>query len=251
MKLSRIAAAFIAALVLSSGQTASADLMTDMLNMLKKSGGKMSKEQLMQMAEENGFSSEDNADAVIPGLYSVSDSRYEWTQGEGKEYKVLLKDKGMEIESKSNEISAFSTVEIPFDVENESFTFGVNFLGAKPDDEKRIGLMFDFADNRNYRAITIGKKMFSYIVCREGQISIVKTGLIKPNKIFANLRIERKGDKMKFFLNDIEVTTMNKVKLENAVFGAMVVGKHKANLVSYIFNMDDEREDTEQSTSDI
>lgn len=185
----------------------------------------------------------------IPGIYPMTEPRFEWSQGDTKEMKVVLEEKGLVIENKSDKTSALSIVELPLDAENDSFVYGIMFDKVKPDDEKRVGLILDFADNRNYKAIMIGRKMYSYVVSRDGVTSVVKTGLIKSGKGVSTLYISRTGDKIDIFLNGLESGQIKKVKMENNVFGILVEGKQKVAVPAFIFAMPDRNgEDTEVST---
>ncbi len=198
-----------------------------------------------------GFNGEDYSSLKsIP----VSDTQYEWSQDDSKKIKVLIdKDDNLVMKSKEDGGIAMSTVELSVDVQKDEYVFGVSFTEPKPEEEgKSFGMILDYENNRNYKAIYIYKKKFEYMSVEDGESSVVKTGLLKFNKKSKDksntLLIHHVDEKIIMVLNGLEMTTMKRVKLNNPVFGAFVSGKNEAVISSFIFNVA-ERKDSEQSTT--
>ncbi|MDE5800118.1 MAG: hypothetical protein K2H74_03725 [Paramuribaculum sp.] len=183
-------------------------------------------------------------------IFDVSDPAYDWTQTDSKKIKVEIKGDGLVMESKEEDGVAFTIAELPIDIEEGSeFMFGVTLLGPKLDDKKSLGIIFDYEDARNYKALAIYKKQFDYFVVKDGTVSSVKTGLVKMKGNTYTIVMTRENGKVEFKLNDLEICTLKKVSITNAMFGAFIHGKMKALMPCfYMHNAD--HEDTEQSTTD-
>ncbi len=182
----------------------------------------------------------------------VSDLRYEWSQDESKEIRVLIEDDELVMKSKDDEGTAMSIVELPVDVQNDEYVFGLSFTEPKPEEEKSFGMIMDFENNRNYKAIRIYKKKFEYVSVEDGKSLVVKTGLLKFNKKSKDksntLLIHHIGGNVTIVVNGLEMTTLKRLKLNNPVFGAFVSGKNEAVVPSFQFKVV-ERVDAEQSTT--
>lgn len=190
-------------------------------------------------------------DDSINTVFSVSDSEYEWSEIDKKKIKVLLNSKGLEFESKEDDGVAWSIVELPINVENNrEFIFGVNIQGPKLDDQKSIGMLFDYEDNRNHKGITIFKKQYEYFVVKDGVRSSVKTGLVKIKGNTYKLNLKRENGGIEFTLNDIEVCKLRRISINNSYFGVYIKGKMKALMPNFIMYVP-EQEDIEQSTTDM
>lgn len=183
-------------------------------------------------------------------IFDVSDPEYDWSQTDSKKMKVELKNEVLMLASKENDGVAYTIAELPIDIEEGSeFMFGVTLLAPKLDDKKSLGIIFDYEDARNYKALAIYKKQFDYFVVKDGTVSSVKTGLVKMKGNTYTIVMTRENGKVEFKLNDLEICTLKKVSITNAMFGAFIHGKMKATMPCfYMHNAD--REETEQSTTE-
>lgn len=183
-------------------------------------------------------------------LVAINDPQYEWSQYDDKLGKSELKDDYLQLESKKDETPALAVTEISYFNPDTPFLFGVWLKEADINDEKGVGIVFDYADNRNYKSILIAKKNYMYTVCKDGMTSIVKRGLVKHGKTGINMMIRLENDKMHFYLNGLEQATVNKVSAENQNFGIIVSPKGKCKLISFTFGIPTETSESEQSTSE-
>lgn len=183
-------------------------------------------------------------------LVAINDPQYEWSQYNDKFGKSELKDDYLQIESKKDETPALAVTEISYFNPDTPFLFGVWLKEADINDEKGVGIVFDYADNRNYKSILVAKKNYMYTVCKDGVTSIVKRGLVKHGKTGINMIIRLDGGKMYFYLNGLEQATVNKVSAENQNFGVIVSPKGKCKLISFTFGIPAETSESEQSTSE-
>lgn len=183
-------------------------------------------------------------------IYDVTNPNLEWSQTIEKDIKVILENDWLALESKKEEQTVFSVVDLPVNPEEDSFTYGIIMYGPKLDDKKNVGIIFDYADNRNYKGISINNRQYCYFAYKNGEYSIIKTGLIKVKGNIYNMQMAKQGDKVLFSLNNIEFAKLNKVKIENSLFGVLVKGKIKTKVVSLSFKVY-EKEDSEQSLTDM
>ena len=184
------------------------------------------------------------------GLVSVriDDPNYEWSQFDSKAGKCMIDKNGnLTLESKTDNQSVVTTTELNIDTESD-FDLMLSLL-AKPENGKNVGIVFDYENNRNYKAFIVNKKEFVYYVVEKGEVSIVKQGLVKPGKLISSLGFHKTGDKLTMMLNGVEVTTLKKVPLATPNFGLIVNGKYKVVLCGFTFRLDIP-DDEEQPTTD-
>lgn len=183
-------------------------------------------------------------------LVAINDPQYEWSQYDDKFGKSELKDEFLELEAKKDDIYAVTATEIPFFSPETPFIFGVWLKEADINDEKGVGIVFDVADNRNYKTIMVTKKNYMYTTCKDGVTSIAKRGLVKHGKSGINMIIRLGNGKMHFYLNGLEQATVNKVTAESQNFGVIVSPKGKCKIAAYTFGLPAETSESEQSTSE-
>lgn len=208
-------------------------------------------------------------------VFSVTDPEFEWSQIDTKKVKVSFKSQALQFESKLIDGFAYSVTELPIDVEDTpDFMFGFTLNGFKPSDASKteklsskltaqiesgnsgslmsgsFGMLFDYQDIRNYKAIAISKKVYQYYVVKDGVPSIIKSGPVKYKGDSFKLIMKRENGGIEFVLNGIEVCKLRKISLSSSYFGAFINGTGKAEMPSFIMYVP-EQEDTEQSTSDI
>lgn len=205
---------------------------------------------------------------------SASDPEYEWSQIDTKQIKVGFKSQSLQFESKQMNGFAYSVVELPIDPENNTdFLFGVNLTSYKvsgtndkianqlvsksnnPNGSSiyhlikgSFGLIFDYQDIHNYKAIAISQKEYQYYVMKDGTYSMIKSGPVKYTGDSFKLLMKRENGGAEFILNGIEVCKLRKLALTSSYFGVFINGKGKAEMPSFIFYVP-AQEETEQSTS--
>lgn len=204
--------------------------------------------------------------------FSPTDPEYEWSQIDSKQIKVEFKSQTLMFESKKFDGFAYSVTELPINVEDTpEFMFGFTLNGFRPSDKSKnealasrlmskagnsdniimmgsFGMLFDYQDIRNYKAIAIFQKTFQYYVVKDGILSMVKSGPVKHKGDSFKLIMLRENGGIEFLLNGIEVCKLRKINLSSSFFGVCINGKGKAEMPSFIMYIP-EQEDTEQSTS--
>lgn len=215
----------------------------------------------------------DNLEEYGQVEFSPTDPEYEWSQIDSKQIKVGFKSQTLMIESKKFDGFAYSVTELPINVEDTpEFIFGFTLNGFRPSDYSKnekiaskflkkagnlnnnvimmgsFGMLFDYQDIRNYKAIAIFKKTFQYYVVKDGIFSMVKSGPVKHKGDSFKLIMMRENGGIEFQLNGIEVCKLRKITLTSSYFGVYINGKGKAEMPSFMMYIP-EQEDTEQSTS--
>ncbi|MCH5222328.1 MAG: hypothetical protein J1F05_08430 [Muribaculaceae bacterium] len=187
------------------------------------------------------------------GLYMMNDPNFEWTLSDDKKAKINFSENGgLVLDSRVSNQVVYSTVELPLSPETDDFTYGATFV-ARLNENKFVGLLFDFVDSRNFKAIIVNNKVYRYQTVKDGNTSDVKNGLIKLGKkdIIEKLKIKKQGDKLTFEFNNQEITKISKVNVTEPVFGILVFGAFKAECSSFQFKIDNDEGDTEESTTDF
>ena len=182
---------------------------------------------------------------------SIDDTQYQWTQGKSKGQQALMSTNGLVISNKIEKEIYASTVELPVVVDTDDFIFGIVTSSTKLNENNGIVLIFDYQDDHNFKAIVINDSQYRYLKFSNGVANSVKTGLIKySNKNTLNtIYIQREGSTIYFYLNDVEYGVLKNVVINNAVFGAGVMGKASTTILKMIFHVDIPENDIEQSTT--
>lgn len=247
------ALSIIAAIVIGFfAPTASAKILGFSKGMEKKE--KVKREKSGLSAESSGdYSGEGSGNNSGDGLQEmkiipVDDPAYEWSQFEDKKGKAIMKQGMLLIESKDDKGSVASMVELDQDP-TANFVFLVA-LSAKPEENAEVGVVFDYKDNRNFKALLFSKKNFVYETVNGGEVSIVKQGFVKPGKEISVIQMDRNGDKVDVYLNGMDVTTLKRVDFETTNFGVIVGGKYKVLVRGFCYKSLDSGDDIEQSTVD-
>lgn len=118
------------------------------------------------------------------------------------------------------------------------------------EDNKFVGLVFDYENDKNYRAFVVSKKEYVYYSVEKGERSIVKQGLVKPGKLISQILLKYDSSKIEFLLNGIEVTTLKRISLNSSQLGIIIEGKTKAVCKDFMFYTINSETEHEESTSD-
>ena len=183
-------------------------------------------------------------------MIDITDPEYEWSQSDAKNACALMTEHGLMLKNKKSELITLSTVDLPFNIDNDEFTYSLNIFltGKKIDKDCTLGIVFDYEDNRNYKAVIINNSQYSYINIKEGVEHIKDTGLIKlPGHTFV-MSIKREGDIIYFSIDDIEYAKLRNVEIKHIKFGVLASGKQEVYIPQFLFDIAD-KEESEQSTT--
>lgn len=178
----------------------------------------------------------------------TTDPQFEWSQFKDKKGSAIISDKGLVLECKSAEHYVVSITEMYFNTETDNFGFSARFFGPKLSDTTKIGIVFDYFDSRNYKAITISKDQYTYFIVKDGMSSTVKTGLVKYFGTAYHLLMKKEADRIIFSLNGIEFAKLTRINIESPYMGVMLEGKGKTLIPSFTFEIEDQSEQEESTT---
>lgn len=190
-----------------------------------------------------------NADDIT-GLVLTSDPEFEWMQFDEKAGKAMLTKKGLELESKKDNNLIFSCCDLPLNVIDDDFSviFSMNPDGFS--DEKPFGIVYDYENDRNFKALLVFKKGFQLVEMAKGELSISRKGVYKAkNKKTMLIGITKENGKLTFTINGLQLATLKKVDIANPSFGFIVGNKAKLTC-NYLVYAIAPREDPDDPTAD-
>ncbi len=170
-------------------------------------------------------------------MISCSDPEYDWQQFEKKTGKALVTKKGLELESKKDDIYTLTFCELPVDVTEDNFVVRFDMSPAGFSDEKPFGIIFDYENATKYRMIVFLKKSYQFVTVDDGKMSVVKEGLYKLKGKNKSVTVDLKQYRGKLFcaINGLEMMKTKTPELKNPMFGFIVGPKSKmiCNSIGY------------------
>jgi len=158
---------------------------------------------------------------------SVCDTEYEWSQFDEKKSKAIIEKERLTIESKDDGQISYSVCEVPVNMRSDDFLVALKMSPESIDDKKPFGLIYDFKNDANFKAIVFLKKSFQIIECTDNEKYVVKKGLYKGKGKDFIISIMRKNNKLTFTLNDMYLTSQSNSELNYPVFGFVILNKGK------------------------
>lgn len=157
-------------------------------------------------------------------------NRFQWEEFYEKKASASIQEGYLELDCDEDDLSAWSVAELPIDVDRN---FDVSFsFQARVDDDSWFGIVFNYEDANNFNYLIVQEKQFRLVNRVNGVSSlsrrnaiILKEGKNKDVKIAMN----KKGKKLTFLVDDMEVISVTKSMTSN-VFGCIVVGDNTIKL---------------------
>ena len=157
-------------------------------------------------------------------------NRFQWEEFYEKKASASIQEGYLELDCDEDDLSAWSVAELPIDVDRN---FDVSFsFHADVDDDYWFGIVFNYEDANNFNYLIVQEKQFRLVNRVNGVSSlsrrnaiILKEGRNKDVKIAMN----KKGKKLTFLVDDMEVISVTKSMTSN-VFGCIVVGDNTIKL---------------------
>ena len=157
-------------------------------------------------------------------------NRFQWEEFYEKKASASIQEGYLELDCDEDDLSAWSVAELPIDVDR-NFDVSFNFH-ADVDDDYWFGIVFNYEDANNFNYLIVQEKQFRLVNRVNGVSSlsrrnaiILKEGRNKAVKIAMN----KKGKKLTFLVDDMEVISVTKSMTSN-VFGCIVVGDNTIKL---------------------
>lgn len=180
-----------------------------------------------------------SADFPIQGTYSmqfvsVDDPSAMWTQYEEKNAKALLRKNILLLESKNDGTSVVSCTEFPLNPKDEDFVAEFIFQPLEWGEDKSVGIVFDYKNERNYSLISLSKKSFLYQTCEKGEFSVIKRGVYKlvgrkfqksspipflADKNVYDVKLIKQHGTMYLLINDVEMARFKNIEINEPSMG--------------------------------
>lgn len=176
---------------------------------------------------------------------AVDDPLYEWMQYDEKEARCMLtKENILELDNRDPQSGAALTyTELPINMKDDEFRVNMVLAPVKISADHKVGVVFDFEDDRNLRYIVLDDKQFYIYSIRNGERALIKKGLykispfsssfiqsdlnVKGNKDNIMISLEKKNGKLTFMVNDLPMGTLKNIELNHPAFGFTAIGKTK------------------------
>lgn len=161
-------------------------------------------------------------------------NRFQWDEFYEKKTSASIQDGFLELKCDEDDLDALSIAELPIDIE-KNFDLAFNFH-VNVNDDYWFGIVFNYEDRNNFSYLLIQEKRFILFNKINGMTNairrlpiILKDGRDKDVKIAMN----KKGKKLTFLVDDMEVVTVTK-KVTNNVFGCIILGDNTIKLTEVI-----------------
>lgn len=188
-------------------------------------------------------------DFEVIELTGCNDPTYDWQQYDEKTGKALVTKKGLELESKKDDVYSMTFCELPISVKDDNYVVRFEMTPNEISDDKPFGVVYDVEDENNYRMLLIMKKSFRLMSVKDGKISVVKKGLYKLKDKSKKLDVNmlKLKDHLYFFVDGLEIYKSKCPEMENPNFGFVVSPKVKmvCNNIGFIKETPDDEEETD------
>lgn len=168
-----------------------------------------------------------------PEIMEVISPDFDWENFDNKQEKCKFKKNFLELECLKKDQHACTHTELDLDAINNDFIICFQLDVEKLDDEHRVGIVYDFEDQKNYHALCFGKKQFSLLKYENGDNVVKKTGLYKlDNKKRLLVTLKKKGKRVDFYLGSqyFPLMTLKDGKITNSSVGFYVENQTKINI---------------------
>lgn len=152
---------------------------------------------------------------------------FQWDEYYEKDCSSGIRDGYLLLENKEDEFRIWTSVEFPIDVD-KNFKVTFNLIPKEINDKTWFGIIFNYEDENNYSSFIVQEKSFRLLNRANGITSISKRSsiILKKGKN-KNVKIEliKKGKKLNFIVDDMDVLTISK-EVNFNIFGCIVEGKN-------------------------
>lgn len=153
-------------------------------------------------------------------------NKWQWDEFYEKTYSAGIEDGFLVIKNSNSETDVLSVVEFPIDVE-KNFKITITFVPEKINERNWFGFVYNYEDENNYNSFLLQEKKFKILNKANGVTSISRQGGIilksgKNKEVVVN--IEKKGNKMIYTVDNMEVIAVTKL-LKTNTFGCCIYGE--------------------------
>lgn len=145
-------------------------------------------------------------------------NKLQWDETYDKSSYAVVQDGFLVLKNDDNETR--SVADFPIDIE-KNFKISFKIIAEKINDENWFGIIYNYEDENNYSCFFVQEKKFKVINKRNGESSISRKSdiILKSGKnIEVNIVVEKKGQKLIFTVDNMEVVSLTK-PLQFGTFG--------------------------------
>ena len=160
-----------------------------------------------------------------PEVQEISSPDFEWGQFDSKKARCRFKKNALELECRVNGDYACTYTELELDPINVDFILSFQMEVDKLDDNHCFGIVFDYKNLKNFKALCFGKKQFAVVTYEDGDRAIVKEGLYKlDNKKEPMITLKKKGKRLDFYVGNqyLSLTTLKNCEITSPSIGFYV-----------------------------
>lgn len=152
-------------------------------------------------------------------------NKWQWDEFYEKSCSAGIEDGFLVIKNSNSETSVRSVVEFPVDID-KNFKITLKMMPERINDRNWFGFVYNYEDENNFNSFLIQEKKYLIINKVNGVSSISRQGgiILKSGKNKeVTLEIEKKGNKLIFTVDNMEVISITKI-LKFNTFGCCIYG---------------------------
>ena len=169
-----------------------------------------------------------------PEMKEVFDPDFEWSQFDNKQGKCQFKKNFLELECHKEGLYACTNTELDFDVSKNNYILSFEIEVDKLEDEHCVGIVYDFKNTKNFKALYFGKKQFSVVTYENGNKDINKEGpyKYKLEKKKLIITLKKKNKRVDFYLGSqyIPLTTLKQCEITYPNVGFYIENETKIKI---------------------
>lgn len=176
-----------------------------------------------------------NAQRVVKETFESN--KFRWEEFFEKECSVNIQDGYLILQNKNKELAVKTVAEFPITMAydnwgnliiNNNFKITFKLLIPKLNDEYWFGILYNYEDENNYSSFLVQEKKCRIYNKRNGTLSLSKQNQIilksgKNKEVI--IEMQKKGDKLFFTVDNMEVETITKKLFSNS-FGFYMDGSN-------------------------
>jgi hypothetical protein len=152
-------------------------------------------------------------------------NRFQWDEYYENNSSASIQDGCLLLKCNEDNLMAWTVSELPINVDN-NFNLSFNFLTREINDDYWFGIVLNYEDENNFLYFVVQEKKFQLVKRVNGVNSIVRRNAIilkKGKDKVVNIKVNKKGNKLDFLVDDMDVITITKM-LDFNTFGCIICG---------------------------
>lgn len=160
-------------------------------------------------------------------------NRFQWGEFYENKGSSSIEDGFLKLDCDDDKMFSWTVAELPIDIDR-NFDLTFNFY-ADVDDDYWFGIVYNFEDENNFNCFVVQEKRFRLINMVNGVQSISRRSgiILKGGDKDVKIVMNKKGKKLIFHVNDMEVISVTKNVTSN-VFGCIVFGDETIKLTEVV-----------------